>query len=153
VRPLIVTTSAAAAGSNVISVSGCGPTGAPSTTIMGCLQSSHSTDVLFTSKTDTVMQNFDFAAGGQAKLIAAQGADPNESFTDWGYNNFTVSMGGGLVFQKIIFNIDVFDATNITFTDNFGDTPVTMSLPGHGSGFFTIYSTQGDLSWIEATSG
>jgi hypothetical protein len=150
---LIVTTAGGGGGANVISVSGCGPTGAPATTIMGCLQSSHSTDVLFTSKTDTVMENFDFAAGGQAKLIAAQGADPGEDSTDWGYNNFTVSLGGGLVFQKIIFNIDVFDATNITFTDNFGDTPATMSLPGHGNGFFTIYSTQGDLSWIEATSG
>jgi hypothetical protein len=150
---LMVTQSPTGGLTNVISNSNCGPTGAPATTIMGCLNNAYSVDVLFQSKADTTQEPFDFGAGGQAKLIAATGADPNEDSKDWGYNNFTISLGGGLVFQKIVFNIEVFDATNITFTDNFGDTPVTMSLPGNGNGFFTIFSTQGDLSWIEATSG
>ena len=156
---LIVTQSGGGGGDNVISNSNCGPSGAPATTIMGCLQNSHSTDVFFQSKTDTTLENLNFAAGGQAKLIAAGGADPNEDNSDWGYNNFTVSLGGGFVFQKIIMNIEVFNATDITFTDNFGETFFdpgvghVSHLTGNGNGDFTIYSTAGDLTWVEATAG
>ena len=150
---LIVTNGNTSGGTNVVSVKGCGPTGAPNTTIMGCLQNNKSLDVIFQSTANTTQENMAFAAGGQAKLIAPQGVDPNESSTDYGYNNFKLSLGGGLVFNTVIMNIEVFDATDIHFLDNYGQLSGAFHLVGNGNGFFTISDSAGPMSWLEVMSG
>jgi hypothetical protein len=150
---LVVSTAGGGGGDNAISNNGCGATGAPATTIMGCLNSNNATDVIFQSTSNTTQENMDFAAGGQAKLIAAGGADVDQPSKDWGFNNVTISLGGGLVFSQIIMNIEVFDATNINFFSNFGESSGPFALSGNGNGDFTISSTLGDLSWIRIESG
>jgi hypothetical protein len=150
---LVVSTAGGGGGDNAISVAGCGPTGAPATTIMGCLSSNHATDVIFQSTVNSIQETLDLAAGGQAKIIASGGAHPSEDDSDWGYNNLTISLGGGLTFTQIIMNIEVFDATNINFFSNLGETSGPFALSGNGNGDFTITSTLGALSWIRLESG
>jgi hypothetical protein len=149
---LIVTAGPGGGGDNVLSVAGCGPTGGPATTVMGCLNSNNATDVIFQSTSNSVQENLDFAAGGQAKLVAA-GGSPLIKSQEWGFNNVTISLGGGLVFSQIIMNIEVFDATNINFFSNFGETSGPFALSGNGNGDFTVSSDLGDLSWLRIESG
>ena len=151
---LVVSTAGGGGGDNVLSNNTCtSPTGAPATSILGCLNSNGSTKVQFDSTANTTQENMDFAAGGQAKLIAAGGADVDEDSKDWGFNNVTISLGGGLVFSQIILNIEVFDATNINFFSNFGETSGPYALSGNGNGDFTISSDLGDLTWLRIESG
>ena len=145
---LMVSTAGGGGGDNVISVAGCGPTGGPSTTISGCLNSNQSTDVFFQSTAHSTQENLDFFGSGQAKIIAAGGVNADEPNTDWGYDNVTISLGGGMVFSQIILNVEVFDAATVTFTDNLGETSGPFSLSGNGNGDFTVSSTQGYLTWL-----
>lgn len=152
---LVVTMAGGGGGDNVLSNNSCtSPTGAPATSILGCLNSNGNTKVQFDSTANTTQENMDFAAGGQAKLIAAgPGIDLTEDSKDWGFNNVTISLGGGLVFSQIILNIEVFDATNINFFSNLGETSGPYALSGKGNGDFTISSDLGDLTWLRIESG
>lgn len=131
---LMVVSGAEGTGVNAIDAPCTNPTGAPGTTIFGCLNTDHSQQVQYTS-TDSIF----FAAGGQAKI------SPSTSTFD----NLTISLVGK-TFSDMNINIETGANGSVTFTDNFGDTPVTESLSKNGNNFFTISGA--DFSWIKFTS-
>jgi hypothetical protein len=112
---------------NVVSNPCSGTITGPAATVQGCLQSSQSTLVNFSSTTDQLE-----ISGGQATLEAV----------DKIINQLTVSLAAaGATFSKMI--IDIQNTNNatasITFTadPNSGLGPYTFAL-GNGSNFFTI---------------
>lgn len=113
--------------SNVISNACSGTITGPASLVQGCLQSSQSTIVNFSSVTDDLV-----ISGGQATLEAV----------DKIINQLTVSLAAaGDTFAKMI--IDIQNTNNavasITFDadPNSGQGPYTFAL-GNGSNFFTI---------------
>lgn len=135
---LIVTKTNGGTGINAISAGCSGPSGAPGSAIDGCLNNNHAQAVLFTT-TDGPIK---FAGGGQAKV---QGADWDSP----GFNNLTISLVGH-TFNTLILNIEAYTNGFVTFTDNFGDPSVKLSLNGNGNNFFTI--TGNDFSWISLST-
>lgn len=150
---LMVSTAGGGGGDNVISVAGCGPTGGPAMAISGCLNSNNATDVIFQSTANSMQENLNFFGNGQAKIIAAGGVNSDQPSSTWGFNNVTISLGGGLVFSEIILNVEVFDATTVTFYDNYGESSGPFTLSGHGNGDFTVSSTHPYLSWLRVETG
>jgi hypothetical protein len=150
---LIVSTTGGGGGDNAMSVAGCGPTGGPAATITGCLNSNNATDVIFQSTAHSTQESLDFFGSGQAKLIAAGGATADQPSKTWGFNNVTISLGGGLVFSEIILNVEVFDATTVNFFDNYGESSGPFTLSGNGNGDFTVSSTHPYLSWLRVETG
>lgn len=102
----------------------------PALTIQGCLNSDHSVIVNFTSD-----ENIEYAAGGQAKIVASDGL----------FSTLTVSLVSG-TFQSLILNIDAtklpkdaVDPYTVTFIGNPGSPPAqTFTLDANGQNFFTI---------------
>jgi hypothetical protein len=135
---LIATAGNTAGGDNAISVSGCsGLTPGPATTITGCLNISHSTQVQFQST-----ENIEFAAGGQAKVVPAVGP---------GLDNLTISLIG-FTFTQLVVNIEAANNGTIIFSDNFGET-ANGTLSGSGNNFFTLTgSPTENLTWIKFVS-
>ena len=142
---LIVTTAGGGGGNNVLA-NVCASTGSPNTLVHGCLNSNHAQDVYFQGTESLTI------SGGQATLDPATGS-PLVKQQEWGFNNVTIYLGGGMVFSQIILNVEVFDPTNINFLDNWGDTSGPFAMSGNGNGDFTISSSNGYLSWIQVTSG
>jgi hypothetical protein len=136
---LIATSGNTPGGDNAISVSTCsGLTSGPATTITGCLNISKSTRVQFDST-----ENIKFAAGGQAKVAPADGL---------GLDNLTISLIG-FTFTQLVVNIEAVDDGTITFSDNFGESSLPLTLDGGGNNFFTLSDLAGrDLTFIHFVS-
>lgn len=118
---------------NVISASCDGGTDGPALTITGCLQSSHSTLIDFTSTEPIV-----FEAGGQAKVASEDGD---------GFTELTIDPQGALTFQTLILNINAVDDGFVEFDILPGET---FELTGNGNNFFSI--SGGDFSSISLTT-
>src|SRR5690242_17884230 len=102
---LIVTTAGGGGGDNVIA-NACASTGSPNTLVNGCLNSDHTQDVYFQGTESLTI------SGGQASLGPASGSGLIKQ-QEWGLNNVTIYLGGGMVFSQVILNVEVFDPTNI----------------------------------------
>lgn len=109
---------------NVISAGCVGGADGPATTITGCLNSSHTTLVDFTSDEDIV-----FAAGGQAKIVA----DDDDGFSELG-----IALQGGLGFETLIIDIDVVEDGSVTFDFGGAGPDQTFAVSGNGNNFFSI---------------
>lgn len=118
---------------NVISAGCDGGANGPALTITGCLQSSHSTLIDFTS-TEAIV----FEAGGQAKIAAEEG----DGFTD-----LTIDPQGALVFQTLILNIIAVDDGFVEFDILPGEQ---FALTGNGNNFFSI--SDGNFSSVSLTT-
>jgi hypothetical protein len=56
----------------------------------------------------------------------------------------------GYTFSQLVLNIQAQANGTVTFSDNFADLPVTLSLAANGNNFFTI--TGGDFDFIRLDS-
>lgn len=107
---------------NVINAPCTGNITGPATTIQGCLNTSHTTLVNFTSN-----ENLQFDAGGQAKIVA----------TDGDFSELTIALASAGTFQTLILNIETSDDGSVTFSSP-GQTDVTLALDGNGNNFFNF---------------
>jgi hypothetical protein len=133
---LIVTSGTGSTTVNAVSIAPCtGLNAGPATTITGCLNTSHTTDVNFDSLDENIQFN-----GGSAQVDPATG---------FGINDLKISIAGN-TFGELSLDIEAQDIGSVTFTDNFGDTPVVMTLNGNGQNFFDI--TGANFSFISFTT-
>ena len=114
----------------------CGLGSSSGTTVQGCLNTSHSTLVNFSS-TETL----NIGGGGQAVITAADGS----------FNTITIALANSaLGFNKLQFNLDaIADGTaNFSATDQFGATFTfnNVALSGNGQNFFTLGSLDGQVA-------
>jgi len=121
--------------SNVI-FNACSGNATSGTTVQGCLNTSQSTLVNFTSTEALVVD-----AGGQARIDAADGL----------FDNITIALANQTMgFDKLQFNLDaVADGTaSFTATDQFGTTFTfnNLALSGSGQNFFTLGSQDGQVA-------
>jgi hypothetical protein len=107
---------------NVINAPCVGNITGPATTIQGCLNVSHTTLVNFTST-----ENLQFDAGGQAKIVASDGA----------FSDLTIALASAGTFQTLILNIETSADGLVTFSSP-GQTDVTLALDGNGNNFFNF---------------
>jgi PEP-CTERM motif len=103
-------------------------------TVQGCLNTSHTTLVDFTSTEDLV------ASGGQAKVGAKDGA----------FDNVVIKLHDPtLGFSKLVFNLDAINDGTATFqaVDNFGTLfPFSFALKKGGQNFFTLDSADNQVA-------
>jgi hypothetical protein len=130
-----VTSGAWGTGTNAIDAACTNATGAPASTINGCLNTDHNQTVQFTTA-DTI----DFGADGQAKIV------PSASTT---FDNLTITLLW-YTFDELVLNIETSKNGSVAFTDNFGDTSAVESLNKHGNNLFTI--TGANFTWINFAS-
>jgi hypothetical protein len=109
----------------------CGLGGRSGTTVQGCLNTSHSTLVNFTSSESLTTEE----GGGQARIVGSDGT----------FDNVTISLADpSLGFGKLQFNLDAIADGIASFQaiDQFGAVfdfgP--MNLSGSGQNFFTLHS-------------
>ena len=119
---------------NVISASCDSPILGPALLIRGCLNGDHSFGIDFESD-----ENILFDAGGQAKIIASDGA----------YDDLTISTASGDTFKTLILDIGANADGTVTFTGVPGGS-LSFDLDGAGSNFFTI--TGEDFSSLSFTT-
>ncbi len=114
----------------------CGLGSASGTTVQGCLNTSHSTLVNFTSN-----ETLNVGGGGQAVITAADGA----------FGQVQVRLADpSLGFSKLQFNLDAIADGSATFqaVDQFGTTFNfgSFALSGSGQNFFTLGSLDGQVA-------
>ena len=114
----------------------CGLGGGSGTTVQGCLNTSHSTLVNFTSN-----ETLQIAGGGQAVITAADGD----------FDRVSISLANtSLGFDKLQFNLDAVADGTATFqaVDQFGTTFSfgSFALSGNGQNFFTLGSLDGQVA-------
>jgi hypothetical protein len=120
-------------GAEVISNACTTPIVGPALTIQGCFNTSHSTNVVFTSDEKIV-----FGAGGQAKIDGDTGD----------YSRLSISVTGH-DFSKLILNIEADADGKVRFTDGIA-TSSLFDVSKNGNNFFTI--TGGPFSFISFTT-
>lgn len=114
----------------------CGTSAGPALTVQGCLNTSHTTLVNFTSD-----ENLIVPAGGQARIEAEDGA----------FDHITIELDDPtLGFGKLQFNLDAFEDGTATFqaVDQFGTVFNfgTFDLDGSGQNFFTLSSEDNQVA-------
>lgn len=121
--------------SNVI-FNACGLGNLSGTTVQGCLNTSQTTLVNFTSN-ETLTTN---EGGGQARIVAADGT----------FDRFTIQLADTTTgFSKLQFNVDALESGTATFQaiDQFGTAfNYQFALDGSGQNFFTLYSEDGQVA-------
>lgn len=114
----------------------CGLGGGSGSTVQGCLNTSHSTLVNFTSN-----ETLNIGGGGQAVITAADG--------DFGQVQIRLA-DPTLGFSKLQFNLDAIADGSATFqaVDQFGTTFNfgSFALSGNGQNFFTLGSLDGQVA-------
>ncbi|MBV1799876.1 PEP-CTERM sorting domain-containing protein [Siccirubricoccus sp. G192] len=108
---------------NVIDNPCTGAIAGPALTIQGCLNTDSTKLVNFTA-----LENIQYAAGGQARIVAQDGD----------FSNLTISYADGSAFTSLILNIDANAAGSVTFTGIPGGTSAPFALSASGNNFFTI---------------
>jgi hypothetical protein len=120
---------------NVIFNACSGANGGPALTVQGCLNTSHTTLVDFTSTENLV------ANGGQARVEAEDGA----------FDNFVIKLDDPtLGFSKLVFNLDAIANGSATFqaVDNFGTVFNfgSFALSKNGQNFFNLTSIDNQVA-------
>lgn len=121
---LIVTEGASGTGDNLVFNSCNTAVTGPALTLTGCLNGRPNTQINLTGN-----ENLRVEAGGQARIVAADGS---------GYNFLEINSILPATFSTLVLNIDASQNGSVIFTGNPGGPSASFALSGNGNNFFTI---------------